>query len=692
MDIVSFQTLEFPIIVEEIKDRCLSNLGKTLCDRMQPSSDSARVRVLLQETTEAALLVTRGVHRIDGLHDVSGPLQIAQTGGVLPPSDLARISAVLRGAARFKKAMRPRKADVPLLCSYAESICELPYIADTIDMSVDGDRVSDNADDDLKKVRRAKKQVEARIQARLSSLLNSGVLRDAISDSYVTVKNGRYVVPVKASHRQRVPGSVIAASSTGQTVFIEPSAIQPLVEELVTLSAQEEDLAYKVLCNLTQMVVDHLADIRVTVEAMAVFDFVFAKGKYSLDIGGVEPRIVDGPVIDFRGARHPLLGQKAVPLDIVIGPQYRTLVVTGPNTGGKTVLLKTVGLLCLMAQSGLHIPAQEGSSMPVFDQILADIGDRQSIEQSLSTFSSHMENIALILKVATSGSLVMLDEIGTGTDPREGAALAAAILTYLYERGCVTLATTHYGDIKAFSESRPGFRNGCMEFDHETLEPLYRLSIGKSGESQGITIATRLGLPEEVIGAARRYLSEAAVAVAPGLSGHYGHAGQGHSGDDAGESAPDRVDVGAHDARKRQTDEIDGTGEADSTETSAVTGSTGRTDSAGQTGAPDGTGDAKAPWEEFRVGDSVYVSTVDYHGIVANEADSKGDLIVIVKDERVRVNWKRLKLLNKREDLYPDYRNYDMNIVLMSKGDRKLVRQMARRHVDSVRVIKPDPE
>jgi DNA mismatch repair protein MutS2 len=672
LDIVSFQTLEFPAIVDEVKERCLSNLGKTLCERMQPSSDAARVRVLLQETTEAALLVTRGVHRIDGLHDVSGPLQIAQTGGVLPPADLVRISAVLRGAARFKKAMRPRKADVPLLCSYAESICELPDVTDTIDMSVDGDRVSDSADDELRKVRRAKKQVEARIQTRLSSLLNSGGLRDAIAESYVTVKNGRYVVPVKASHRQRVPGSVIAASSTGQTVFIEPSAIQPLVEELVTLSAQEEDLVYKVLCRLTEMVVDHLGEIKVTVEAMAVFDFVFAKGKYSLDIGGVEPRIVEGPTIDIRGARHPLLGQKAVPLDVVIGPHYRTLVVTGPNTGGKTVLLKTVGLLCLMGQSGLHIPASEGSSMPVFDQILADIGDRQSIEQSLSTFSSHMENIALILRLATSGSLVMLDEIGTGTDPREGAALAAAILTYLYDRGCVTLATTHYGDIKAFSESRPGFRNGCMEFDHETLEPLYKLSIGKSGESQGITIATRLGLPEEVIGAARGYLSGVGVT---GLSGQREDAGRGRLGNDSEEPRLNRADAGALSACDR---EADGTEATDGTrEIEATNGTAGGT---------------KAPWEEFRVGDSVYVSTVDYHGIVAKEADSRGDLIVIVKDEHLRVNWKRLKLLNKREDLYPDYGNYDMNIVLMSKGDRKLVRQMARRHIDSVRFIKPDPE
>ena len=277
-------------------------------------------------------------------------------------------------------------------------------------------------------------------------------------------------------------------------------------------------------------------------------------------------------------------------------------MMTCPNTGGKTVLLKTVGLLSLMAQSGLHIPAREGSFLPAFDQILADIGDRQSIEQSLSTFSSHMENIARILKVATSGSC-MLDEIGTGTDPREGSALAAAILSYLYDRGCVTLATTHYGDVKAFSESRPGFINGCMEFDHETLEPLYRLSIGKSGESQGITIATRLGLPEEVIGVARRYLAGVGEGGSSRSRESHGRVSQG---DDAGERAPDSVELGGLDVCERLTEATERTGE---------------TDRAWEAGGISG---AKAPWEEFRVGDSVYVSTVDYQGIVAKEADSRG--------------------------------------------------------------------
>jgi DNA mismatch repair protein MutS2 len=364
-------------------------------------------------------------------------------------------------------------------------------------------------------------------------------------------------------------------------------------------------------------------------------------------------------------------------------------MMTCPNTGGKTVLLKTVGLLSLMAQSGLHIPAREGSFLPVFDQILADIGDRQSIEQSLSTFSSHMENIARILKVATSGSLVMLDEIGTGTDPREGSALAAAILSYLYDRGCVTLATTHYGDVKAFSESRPGFINGCMEFDHETLEPLYRLSIGKSGESQGITIATRLGLPEEVIGVARRYLAGVGEGGSSRSRESHGRVSQGH---DAGEGVPDSVDPSGLDACERLTEATERTGETDLAGEADRAGEGAQTREGGQTGEANGTSGAKAPWEEFRVGDSVYVSTVDYQGIVAKEADSRGHLIVIVKGERIRVNWKRLKPLVKREDLYPDYANYDMNIVLMSKADRKLVREMARKKTDSVRFIKPDPE
>lgn len=641
MNSASFEMLEFYLIKEQVRERCASNLGKALCDRMQPSFETSRVRILLQETTEAALLVQRGA-RIDGLHDISAPLKVAETGGVITPGDLTKIASVIRGAAKFKKAMRARKVEAPLLSSYAESIVEMPGFSETIDLSIDGDRVSDSADEDLRKVRKLIGQVEARIQTKLSSLMASNALRDAIQEGYVTVKNGRYVVPVRASHRQRVPGSVVAASSTGQTVFIEPASIQPLVDELVRLKAEEEELVYRVLCRLTQMVVDHLRDICVTVEAMAALDFAFAKGKYSLDAGGTAPEISRGTYLRLEGARHPLLKGEVVPLDLSLGSGYRTLVITGPNTGGKTVLLKSVGLLCLMAQSGLHIPAGPGSVLPVFDEILADIGDRQSIQQSLSTFSSHMENIAVILKLAGPRTLVMLDEIGTGTDPREGAALAAAILNYLYGKGCVTLATTHYGDVKAFSESKPGFVNGCMEFDRDTLKPTYRLSIGQSGESQGINIAMRLGLPHEVISWAREYMGGLPLPVEPEMS-----------------PAVPYVEECLPEERE------EGSGNKDKGASQAA---------------------------QFRVGDSVFVSSVNYHGVVARAADSKGDLIVLVKGERLKVNWKRLRLLVKREDLYPDFENYDLNIVLMSKDDRKLVRRMSRKKVDESRVIEPDPE
>ncbi len=493
MEQVTLEILEFDKIREQLKTYCVSGLGKEKCDNLMPETDARRVVLALSETTESLIIVRAGGQPLQGLHDVRESLTTAEKGAILPPRDLLRIADMLRGAAKFKKLMRTKAKEMPLISAYSESITDLSGIVEAVEASIEGERVSDHADDDLRKVRREIKQTESRIEQRLNSILRSMSTRDSVQDGFVTMKNGRWVIPVRSSSRGSVPGTVVAASSSGQTVFIEPAQVQPLMDRLVTLRVQEEELVYQILCALTALVMDRITEIRITVEAVATCDFIFAKGRFSLDISGVALDItVDGPVY-LEGARHPLLGKDAVPVDIMVGGGYRTLVITGPNTGGKTVLLKTVGLLAVMAQSGLHIPAKPGGMMPVFRDIFADIGDRQSIEQSLSTFSSHMKNIAGILQKAGPSSLVLLDEIGTGTDPREGAALAAAVLDYLYRQGCITLATTHYGDVKTYSENHVGFMNGCMEFDHDTLKPLFRLIIGQSGQSQELVIARRLG-------------------------------------------------------------------------------------------------------------------------------------------------------------------------------------------------------
>lgn len=661
MDTSSFNILEYDAIKAQVRELCVSNLGKTLCDRLEPRSDASRVRVALTETTEARQFVKGGAQPIQALHDISEPLTLAEKGQVLAPKDLLRIADTMRGASKFKKVMRSRKEEAPLLASYAESIADLPELIQTIEGSVDGERVSDGADEDLRKVRRNMKQVEAKIQSRLQGLMASASLRDVIQEGFVTVKNGRYVIPVKASQKAHLPGTVVAASSSGQTVFVEPATVQPLVNELVSLQAEEEDLVYKVLCALTEQVLDRAREIRVSVEAMAACDFALAKGRYSLEVGGVEPSMGGGTVRLVK-ARHPLLGKEAVPVDVTVGGRERTLVVTGPNTGGKTVLLKTVGLLCLMAQSGLHVPAAE-AALPMLGEVLADIGDRQSIQQSLSTFSSHMSNIARILSLAGPGSLVLLDEIGTGTDPREGAALACSVLDFLFRSACITVATTHYGDVKVYSENHRGFVNGCVEFDEETLKPLYRLVIGRSGKSQGIVIAERLGLPADIISQARRL------------------AGQAESSP-ASNDAAERV-VASETEERREAFEREASAAPDVPATPVRS----RPDASAKEPPP------PLPREmQFLLGDSVFVTSVNDKGLVAREADERGDLIVLVRDERVKVNRKRLKMLIKREDLYPDWPDYDLRIVLATKADRKIDKAMSRKMVEGVRVIEPDPE
>ncbi len=662
MDDRSFKILEYDIVKAGVREFCVSNLGKALCDALAPSDDARRVEIMQQETTEARLLARGGSQPISGLHDVTEPLILAEKGQVLAPKDLLRIADTLRGASKFKKLMRGKRGEAPLISSYAESIADLPDLIEAIDISVDGERVSDSASDDLRRTRRAIKQAESRLQQRLQSIMASSSLRDALSEGFVTQKNGRYVIPVKASHKNKVPGSVIAASSSGQTVFVEPAAVQNLVNELVSLRAKEEELVYRVLCELTGLVVENMRAIKVTVETMAACDFALAKGRHSLDAGGASPVLAKGPVMRLAGAKHPLLGKAAVPVDVTVGGPYRTLVVTGPNTGGKTVLLKTIGLFALMAQSGLHVPAHS-AEMPLFTEVLADIGDNQSIQQSLSTFSSHMGAIAGILKVAGSGSLVLLDEIGTGTDPQEGAALACNILDYLHEAGCVTVATSHYGDVKLFAESRRGFLNGCVAFDEETLRPLYKLEIGRSGKSQGIVVAERLGIPPSIIEGAREM---------------------------AGRGAPSPVFATMDGATRAGFLPQRGLAPGDTGEVSRI--------APPDTVRPVAVPRPEPPVEkketprdkQFLLGDLVYVTSINEKGRVAKEADDKGDVIVLVRDKRLNVNHKRLRMLGKREDLYPDLPNYDLRIVLTSKEDRKLDNAMAKRPVEGVRVIPTD--
>ena len=630
MNARAFRTLEFYKIKEELATFTLSGLGKKLVERMNPMIEAAAIAHAQQETTEARQIIDRGGHPpLSGLADIAELVERVAQGAVLAPSDLLAIADLLRGAKRMRRYMEDKADEAPMLSAYAYSLTDMLEIEESILICIEGTIVSSSASQALKSIRQRMRIIETRIQERLNSIISSSAYKEYLQDSFVSVKDGRYVIPIKASFKHKLDGMVIGTSGTGSTVFIEPSAVRKLVNELQALKGEEEAESYQVLAMLSGMIAENLQAFKLNIDTMAALDFVFAKGKYSRSLDAVEPKINTRRRITLKGARHPLLGKQAVPLEFEIGGAYRTLLITGPNTGGKTVTLKTIGLLTIMAQSGLHIPANEGSEVAIYNEVLADIGDGQSIEQSLSTFSSHMKNIAEIVEQANSSTLVLLDEIGTGTDPQEGAALGAAVLDELYTLGATTVATTHYGDLKRFSDSHTGFVNGMMDFDPETLRPLYRLIIGKAGSSNGIWIAERLGLKQSVLEKAREFVKPQGTTITTQWENTQGE--------------PERAEPEQQEAVK-----------------------------------------PKKVVKDFTIGDRVFVHTVKQAGVVKELPDPKGMMTVVCRRHDVRVNHKRVTLLIEKEELYPDHETYDLNIVLISKEDRKKVNQMKKKYSPGV--------
>lgn len=501
----AFDTLEYEKIKERLKEFTSSDLGKQRIDRLMPSTDMSAITNMLKITTEGKNILNISPHiPLHGLHDIKELISKIEIGGILYPNDLAKVSSFLRGCKKMKKFMIVHDFTAPILSSYRYSITDLSDIETEIESSIEGSRVSDNASTELSKIRKKISSMEEKIENKMQSILSSSKYKQYIQDFFVSKRKNRFVIPIKSSYKNQMEGTIVDASATGATVFLEPAAITKLTNELSILKSQEESEEYQILATISGYIALHIKEIKINLEVMAEYDYDFAKARYSNSIDAVEVRINNNDYIKIIGGKHPLLGENAIPLDFQIGKEYRTLVITGPNTGGKTVSLKTIGLLILMVQSGLHIPVNKESEIAIFDRILVDIGDKQSIEQSLSTFSGHMKNIIEIISKARYSTLILLDEIGTGTDPSEGAGLAAAILDELYRSGAITIASTHYGEIKDFAEQHQGFENGCMEFDTKTLGPLYKLSIGKAGKSNALWISERLGMRPKVLEKADR--------------------------------------------------------------------------------------------------------------------------------------------------------------------------------------------
>lgn len=504
--------LEYNKIIEQLIEHASSFSGKELCRRLKPMTDISAIRNAQDETAAAfTRIVKKGRPSFSGCNPVNDSIRRLEIGGVLGSGELLRICKLLETAGRARAYGRHDNADEMEDCldGYFEQLNPVTILVNEIRRCViDEDEISDDASPGLKHVRRAMNQINDKVHATLSNMVN-GSLRTYLQDPIITMRGDRYCIPVKAEYRSQVSGMIHDQSATGSTLFIEPMAVVKLNNDLKELYGQEQEEIQKVLARLSADAAEYTTEIHTCYTILRQLDFIFAKGALALDMNASQPIFNTEGRIHIREGRHPLLDKKnVVPITLTLGDTFDLLIVTGPNTGGKTVSLKTVGLFTLMGQAGLHIPALDRSELAVFHDVYADIGDEQSIEQSLSTFSSHMTNIVSFLKQVDEHSLVLFDELGAGTDPTEGAALATSILNHLHSRGIRTMATTHYSELKVYALSTPGVENASCEFDVETLRPTYRLLIGIPGKSNAFAIASRLGIPDYIIEDAKTHLTE----------------------------------------------------------------------------------------------------------------------------------------------------------------------------------------
>ena len=506
-----FHTLEYHKIIDMLSECATSALGRELCMNLKPSVNLEEIESAQQQTADALTRIyQKGSLSFSGTHNVGASLKRLEMGGVLSIEELLKIASLLEVAKRAKAYSRSEREE-----SKADSLEELfsrlepltPLLEEIRRCILSEDEIADDASPALKHIRRSMKNTNERIRSQMNELLNSS--RSHLQDAVITMRDGRYCLPVKAESKGQVPGMIHDQSSTGSTFFIEPMAIVKLNNDLKELYLKEREEIEIILASLSSLAGEYVPSIKEDFEILTELDFIFAKGSLAKKYNGTSPIFNNERRINIRKGRHPLLDhRKVVPIDIHLGDDFDLLIVTGPNTGGKTVSLKTVGLFTLMGQAGLHIPANDRSELSVFEEVFADIGDEQSIEQNLSTFSSHMTNITSILKHVNENSLVLFDELCAGTDPVEGAALAASILSRLHDYGIRTMATTHYSELKVFALSTPGVENACCEFSVETLSPTYHLLIGIPGKSNAFAISGKLGLPGDIIENARNRMTE----------------------------------------------------------------------------------------------------------------------------------------------------------------------------------------
>ena len=633
------EILEFNKIKEILRDYAISEQGKDMIDGLKPYDDINLIKKYLLETTEARNIVDISssipIHSLSGMKNIIVKLKRQE---ILQAVELEVILTFIEEGQRLKRFMKGKTDAAPNISTYALSISDLNDVKEEINRCIFRGRVLDKASSSLGKIRKRIMIVEERIKGKLDMYLKDGQYSGYLHEAIISQRDGRYVIPIKSQHKNSFEGNVLDVSRTGSTVFVEPAAIKKLQEELNTLRLEEENEIYKILATLSELVSRFEGDILINLETMIYYDFLLAKGKYSRAIGGRNVSLNTSNIISISGGRHPLLGASAVPLDFDIGDRFKNLIITGPNTGGKTVVIKTVGLLTLMVQAGLHPSVSGECSFAIFLDILADIGDGQSIEHNLSTFSSHIKNIINILEKADQHTLVILDEIGAGTDPGEGMGIGVSVLEELYKKQATIIATTHYNEIKDFAANHKGFVNGSMDFDINTLSPLYRLRIGLAGESNAFLIALRLGMEKELIERAHEITYKEKKVY------------QSYSPKEASSEIEKFNNQPQQEKRNLIEENVEGK-------------------------------NTKAP-QKFKIGDCVYISTMNRTGIVCELENSKGELGVMVMRKKLKINHKRLSLYIEGGELYPE--DYDFDIIFETKEDRKKKRLMDRKHVEGL--------
>lgn len=649
MDMDTTQRLEYDKIKQRLTEFTASYLGRGHVERMQPLTELRVIQALLGEAEEARSIIQHGASvPIPALEGIEHLIIGIGKGLLFSGEELSLFGKLLESTDRLKRFMAKRDTVAPLVSSYACSLYELKQLKSEIERCIRNGQVTDQASPELGKVRKKIMIIEERIKKKLESTMQR--YKSYLQDYVVSMRGNRYVLSVKKEYRKLIAGTVLDESASGQTVFIEPSDASALSYELSDCRAEEAREEMRVLGFLTDLIEANQHELMINLETMGHYDFLFAKAKYALAIDGRSAALNKDGIIRIHNGKHPLLGRDTVPLDFSIGEGYRALIITGPNTGGKTVSLKTVGLLTMMVQSGLLVPVGEGSSFAVYTSIQADIGDGQSLEQSLSTFSSHIKNVIRILKSAGPTTLILLDELASGTDPGEGIGLSIAVLEELYKRGATVIATTHFNEIKKFADGTPGFENASMAFDLETLRPLYRLTIGQAGNSYAFYIALKLGIAPEIIERSR------AITYAAGRN----EEGSLVSMDAAltprlnMESVQAEATVPNHRAQSRH-----------------------------EPSHPPDPGR-----HHFQMGDCVWIGSLKRTGIICGELDDRGNMQVMIQKEKVKINHKRLSPYIDKKHLYPEG-DYDMDIVFESKEVRKKRKIMNKRHDPSIVIVQP---